>query len=79
MTGNVYRGWDAIRKLEWRKSSLARCSIRVRILLENTTQSTIFLKKKKSYNHCSYKTFLGGDKRDRTADLLNAIDPEPKT
>jgi hypothetical protein len=30
-------------------------------------------KKKKSRNHCSFRTFVGGDKRDRTADLLNAI------
>ncbi len=29
--------------------------------------------KEKSCNRCGYRIFLGGDKRDRTADLLNAI------
>ena len=29
--------------------------------------------KKKSCNRCGYRILLGGDMRDRTADLLNAI------
>ena len=29
--------------------------------------------KKKSCNRCGYRILPGGDKRDRTADLLNAI------
>ena len=37
------------------------------------SKNALLTKKEKPRNCCGFKVFFGGDKRDRTADLLNAI------